>query len=82
MEDARVAAARQVEAVASVGVVRGLLEAYDERLAVNVGLINENAALKRRLEVAPEQRTDGESLVPGLEKAYELINDALTQGRA
>lgn len=59
MEDIRVEAARQRVASGFCDeAMAGLLKAYDERLAVNIGLLNENAALKRRLEVAPEHRDD------------------------
>lgn len=77
MEDSRVEAARK-RAASGFGSdeLTGLLDAYDERLRLNLGLMNENANLRKKLETQPGQR-DGESLVPGLEKAYELINDAL-----
>lgn len=51
MSDSRAEAVREaLESGASqldADVVRGLLDAYDERLRVNVGLVRENAELRK-----------------------------------
>ena len=55
--------------------VINLLATVEELQRVNVGLIGENAQLKRRLAEQPETRSG--SPLPGLEQAYALIGNAL-----
>ena len=75
-------AVRVVEGHASLtgnehrALLANLLADYEETRRVFRGVANENAALKKRLAEQPESRSS-DSLVPGLEHAYELINDAL-----
>lgn len=54
--------------------VVNLLATVEELQRVNVGLVNENTDLRKRLRPGGDA---AESLVPGLEHAYELIAEAI-----
>lgn len=68
-EDPRVAACRQELDRGQVesGAVEGLLDAYEERLRVNVGLVAENAALRQ------QQRTNADPLQERREEALRQV---------
>ena len=54
-----------------------LLASLEENRRVTVGYINENKALKARLAEQPERRKDDSDLIPGLQHARDVIDDAI-----
>lgn len=66
IEDNRVEAAKGLaldirdrgEYVEDAAVIEGVVAAYEERLRVNVGLINENRELRRKVEELSHKKKD------------------------